>query len=554
MLAALRHIRRPTRWLLTGAGCGLMFGLAATVDAQPPRTPGAVGDLAGQVPAQAAQARSAPVVRPPAEPQEFYDAAAAWWAPGDGRVLPAVSEYATPSGRVRVMNSSGPVATSGHPFFTALGPNGRACVTCHQPASAMGLSAESVRQRWAETGGKDPLFAAVDGSNCPSLPQGDAASHSLLLNKGLFRIFLPWPPRAADSTPIAPEFTIEVVRDPTGCNLDPKYGLKSANPMVSVFRRPRPVANMKFLTELPHGVPPHEAFVYNDKSLLPKDPETGRFVSLQLLSDGRQPTLKTQAVDAALNHLQAPAIPKQDQLARIVAFENQVYAAQVFDNTGGALTGAGAPPALGPEALRDGAPARLGNNPINKVFGSFTMWLNPAAGEDRARAEFRQSVARGAEVYYSRRFLIRDVGVYNDKGLGNPIKRSCASGCHNTLLMGMDLAPGFMDLGLNNYPWAEQQSDLPLFKVTCKTSARPQSYLGREIYTHDPGRALITGKCADVGATMTQQLRGLSARAPYFANGSAANLRELVDFYDRRFNIGYTEQEKRDLTNFMSVL
>ena len=40
----------------------------------------------------------------------------------------------------------------------------------------------------------------------------------------------------------------------------------------------------------------------------------------------------------------------------------------------------------------------------------------------------------------------------------------------------------------------------------------------------------------------------------YFANGSAANLRELVDFYDRRFNIGYTEQEKRDLTNFMSVL
>ena len=53
---------------------------------------------------------------------------------------------------------------------------------------------------------------------------------------------------------------------------------------------------------------------------------------------------------------------------------------------------------------------------------------------------------------------------------------------------------------------------------------------------------------------MTQQLRGLSARAPYFANGSAANLRELVDFYDRRFNIGYTEQEKRDLTNFMSVL
>ena len=51
-----------------------------------------------------------------------------------------------------------------------------------------------------------------------------------------------------------------------------------------------------------------------------------------------------------------------------------------------------------------------------------------------------------------------------------------------------------------------------------------------------------------------QQLRGLAARPPYFANGSAANLREVVDFYDRRFNIQYTEQEKQDLVNFLSVL
>jgi cytochrome c peroxidase len=53
---------------------------------------------------------------------------------------------------------------------------------------------------------------------------------------------------------------------------------------------------------------------------------------------------------------------------------------------------------------------------------------------------------------------------------------------------------------------------------------------------------------------MTQQSRALSARAPYFMNGSSMNLREMVDFYDRRFNIGYTEQEKVDLVNFMSTL
>ena len=51
-----------------------------------------------------------------------------------------------------------------------------------------------------------------------------------------------------------------------------------------------------------------------------------------------------------------------------------------------------------------------------------------------------------------------------------------------------------------------------------------------------------------------QQMRGLSARAPYFANGSAKSLRELVDYYDRRFDIKFTDEEKQDLINFLSVL
>ena len=41
-----------------------------------------------------------------------------------------------------------------------------------------------------------------------------------------------------------------------------------------------------------------------------------------------------------------------------------------------------------------------------------------------------------------------------------------------------------------------------------------------------------------------QQFRGLTARAPYFANGSARDLTELVDFFDRRFKIGLTDKEK----------
>jgi cytochrome c peroxidase len=95
---------------------------------------------------------------------------------------------------------------------------------------------------------------------------------------------------------------------------------------------------------------------------------------------------------------------------------------------------------------------------------------------------------------------------------------------------------------------------LPVFKLTCSKDAPPHPFLGRVIYTTDPGRALISGRCADIGAIVMQQMRGLSARAPYFSNGAAKTLRELVDYYDRRFDAKYTEREKQDLVNFLSVL
>jgi hypothetical protein len=94
-----------------------------------------------------------------------------WWNAGTGEVFPWDEDYADPTGQTGVRNTVGAVHTEGHPFFEALGENRRACITCHQPANAMGLSAATVRERWTETSGKDPLFAAVDGSNCPSLPQ-----------------------------------------------------------------------------------------------------------------------------------------------------------------------------------------------------------------------------------------------------------------------------------------------------------------------------------------------------------------------------------------------
>lgn len=312
-----------------------------------------------------------------------------------------------------------------------------------------------------------------------------------------------------------------------------------------------------------------------------KDPETGRTVSMQLMADGRTPTLKTQAVDAAHNHLELADGLSEEQLQKIGEFQRQIYVAQSHHVEAGDLMEEGGPTALGPQALVDGE-FGLGDNFDTPVFGDWSAWKQPRPGETPEQREFRESVVRGHDIFFLRTFWIRDITHLNSIGLGNPIKRTCAT-CHNSLMAGLDVAPGWMDLGTTTMPWTrtannirnvrqpwafpfdmttaekpepvkDRTKDLPLFKLTCKDEALPHAYLGRVIYTQDPGRALITGRCSDIGAITIQQMRGLAARAPYFSNGAAQTLEDLVDYYDQRFDIKYSEQEKRDLVNFMSVL
>jgi cytochrome c peroxidase len=73
----------------------------------------------------------------------------------------------------------------------------------------------------------------------------------------------------------------------------------------------------------------------------------------------------------------------------------------------------------------------------------------------------------------------------------------------------------------------------------------------------DIGRAMITGACADIGRFKVPSLRGLAGRAPYFHNGSAATLTDVVNFYVARFpppTLDLTAQQKSDLVNFLGAL
>ncbi len=410
-----------------------------------------------------------------------------WWEAGKGGALALQEEYDDPTGLLGLINAKGYVRTDGNAFFEPLGSNGRGCITCHQPSNAMSVTAVAVQQRWTETAGKDPLFAAVDGSNCPDLPQADPRSHSLLLERGLFRIGLPW--TAKESA--AAEFEIELVRDPAGCNNSKLYGMKSPNPAVSVYRRPRIAANLKHIAEGPAG-----------KSFM---------------ADSREPTLRSQAINAAMIHEEAKAQPTEEQLQQILDFETQIFVAQYSDLHGG-LTEETGGPHLGRETL---VKADKGLPDAS----SFDTWKNPDINSDMQRL-FRASVARGSAVFSTR----------------------CAS-CHQSG------SERWKDVGTSNVASEKQAAaDLPLFRITCNSTATPHAKWGRVIYTQDPGRALISGRCADVGSIVVPQLRGLSARAPYFSNGLAPTLEAIVEFYDQRGGIHLDKNEKQDLVNFLSVL
>jgi cytochrome c peroxidase len=94
---------------------------------------------------------------------------------------------------------------------------------------------------------------------------------------------------------------------------------------------------------------------------------------------------------------------------------------------------------------------------------------------------------------------------------------------------------------------------LPSITV-CRTDPVTGSPTSNCKTTTDLGQALIDGKFDHVGKIKGPILRGLSARAPFFHNGSAQSLLDVVHFYEKRFALVLTPQEESDLVAFLSVL
>ncbi len=365
------------------------------------------------------------------------------------------------------------------------------------------------------------------------------AAYGLLRTKGLIRIGLPMQATM--------EFQIEEVSDPYGCNTNPTTGLTGhKSGMVSVYRRPLPSANLGFLSTI--------------------------------MWDGREPDLFHQSVDATLGHAQGTKAPSAAQQQQIVTFEGcatannptlcantpegaGVFTAQISDTDAGDLNANGA--TGGPAALAAdvdnffiGTNDPLGLNPTGAafspvIFKAYDAWAN-LKGKDCLDAA-RSAIARGQQAFNSIPINITGVGGLNDALNQQSISGFCGT-CHDTPNAGNHSVKAPLNIGVANAgtlsPPGLDISGLPVFRVWCTSG--PVS--GKVFEVTDIGRAMISGKCADIGKVKGPILRGLAARAPYFHNASAATLDDVLEFYDQRFGIGFTAQQKADLIAFLNAL
>jgi cytochrome c peroxidase len=422
---------------------------------------------------------------------------------------PNMFGFADPTGLFRTFNMNGAIDVDNE-FFQSLGTNGRSCGSCHQPADGWTIVPAHVQARFEATDGDDPIFRTNDGSNSPNADVTSVAArrsaYSMLLTKGLIRVGIGVPSDA--------EFELIDVDDP--------YGYASPSEL-SLFRRPLPSTNLSFLATV----------MWDGRETFP-----GQSIHFDL-SD--------QANGATLGHAAAINPLTENQRDAIVKFETGLFTAQSTDYAAGVLNaqrGAGGPVTLSRQLFYIGINDVLSPGFDPRAFRLFDAWQNLASSGRDPYTDAREAVARGQEIFNRRGFTIADVRGVNDV-LGVAALRGTCTTCHDAPNVGNHSTSLPLDLGLTTA--AIRTPDMPLYTFRNKTT-------GEVLQTTDPGRALITGKWKHMSLFKGPILRGLAARAPYFHNGFAATLADVIEFYNGRFNIGLSAQEKSDLLAFLRAL
>jgi hypothetical protein len=299
-----------------------------------------------------------------------------------------------------------------------------------------------------------------------------------------------------------------------------------------VYRRPLPTANLSFLS----------AVMWDGRAS-----RAGQAIKDALIE---------QAADATMQHAEGQR-PSPAQLREIVDFELGLVVAQARDHGAGSLSAAGA--RGGPSTLLR-QPFCIGiNDPLRMHPSMPGACLGPSTGLDPvvftlvgawrdAEAPDRQAMARGEALFNTRQFVLDNVPGLN-AGPRDPVAGPIATGtctvCHDTPNAGNHSVPMALNIGIADP--SRRAPDMPLFTLRNLST-------GEIVQTTDPGRAMVTGRWQDVGKFKGPILRGLAARPPYFHDGSAPTLADVVAFYDQRFRIRLTDREKADLIAFLRAL
>jgi cytochrome c peroxidase len=457
------------------------------------------------------------------------------------QAVTTTSTFGDDFGTVQVFSTAAAGIDLNNPFFKNLGTNGRTCNSCHKLENALGISTARINAIFNATDGLDPLFRINDGSNAPSGFYANTSSSSarrisfsMLLAHGVIRVGQP--------IPASRDFSLAAVQDP--------YFFASASEL-SLFRRPMPSVNMLY----------HSHVMWDGRE-----------------SEGRpavRDALINQANDATTGHAQRATNLDSTTRAQIADFQLALFSAQIKATSVGSLDVAGCVlnddgeecdkargGAKNLATVKNGTPGSAEQGP----FGPFAIGINDPFGSNFKNISFtiyepwesadlpsdgttltknRGDIGDGENIFYTKPINITGVAGLNDV-LGQSVIHGFCTTCHNTPDVGTHSRPRLFDTGVADASGANPlfTSDFPIY-----TFRRNSDSFQRSVT--DPGLALRTGKFKDLGRFKVPSLRGLGARAPYFHNGSAKTLTDVVNFYNRRFNIGFTSEEIRKVVLFL---
>ena len=389
-----------------------------------------------------------------------------------------------------------------NPFFQQLGTNPRTCATCHGADQGWTMTTEANDRLFDDSDGLAPLFNLVDEGSRPDADistkeRREAVFEPTTIEHGLTRFT-----RTVAATA---QFTVLAVDDPSGF---------STPTAILNFRRPSPTMNEAKVSSI----------------LWTSGP----------VQDVRATFANVLRGGATLHEQRDPANPvplAQGQQAADLFLG--LFFAQITDRHAGRLDAAGA---HGGPAFLATVPFTLGmNDPAapgfnRKVFDIYDAW---AGSSNSARAR----IARGQDVFNNNEFDISGVPGINDVLGQDPVRGTCST-CHNTPNVGGHSVIRMVDLGIANAP--NCLPELPVLTLQNKTTGEIRQVC-------DMGRG-GNGVWADLAKFRVPPLRGLAARAPYFHDGRAKNISEVIHFYKDRFNIDFSDGKGSDLEAFLGAL